>query len=150
MHAAGWNTAAEEGNIRDAKQLEEILKDYTVHVFCGHTHFFQNAEPNAKLYQHNIGAVCGAWWDSWINRCGAPNGYLIVNVDGNDVSWSYKATREKAIISSRLIFQVRSSRRKIISLPTSGTTTVNARWSGWQMESQWGDGKIYGSGPELS
>lgn len=96
MHAAGWNTAAEEGNIRDAKQLEEILKDYTVHVFCGHTHFFQNAEPNAKLYQHNIGAVCGAWWDSWINRCGAPNGYLIVNVDGNDVSWSYKATREKS------------------------------------------------------
>ncbi|MEO4958617.1 calcineurin-like phosphoesterase C-terminal domain-containing protein, partial [Bacteroides thetaiotaomicron] len=27
-----------------------------------------------------------------VNRCGAPNGYLLVNVQGDDISWQYKAT----------------------------------------------------------
>ena len=27
-----------------------------------------------------------------MNRCGAPNGYLVVTVKGNDVKWRYKAT----------------------------------------------------------
>ena len=27
-----------------------------------------------------------------MNRCGAPNGYLVVEVKGDDVKWRYKAT----------------------------------------------------------
>lgn len=44
------------------------------------------------IYEHNIGAACGAWWAGHVNRCGAPNGYLVVNVTGDDISWQYKAT----------------------------------------------------------
>ena len=46
--------------------------------------------PN--LYEHNIGAACGAWWAGHVNRCGAPNGYLVVEVKGNAAAWYYKAT----------------------------------------------------------
>lgn len=93
MHAAGWNSVGADGNIRNAAQLEETLKGYNAHVFCGHTHFFQNNQVNPNLYEHNIGAACGAWWSSWVNRCGAPNGYLVVEVNGNDLKWHYKGTR---------------------------------------------------------
>lgn len=92
MHAAGWNKEGGDGNIRNARQLEKALEGYRVHVFCGHTHFYQNVEVSENLYQHNIGAACGAWWTGWINRCGAPNGYLVVDVNGDDLRWHYKAT----------------------------------------------------------
>ena len=93
MHAAGWNKVGGDGNVRNAAELQEALKGYNVHVFCGHTHFFQNVEVTPSLYQHNIGAACGAWWAGWVNQCGAPNGYMVVDVDGNNVKWHYKATR---------------------------------------------------------
>ncbi|MGI6243740.1 MAG: calcineurin-like phosphoesterase C-terminal domain-containing protein [Prevotella sp.] len=94
MHAAGWNVEGGGGNLRNAEKLSELLKGYRAHVFSGHTHFFQNVEPRKQLYQHNIGAACGAWWASWVNRCGAPNGYLVVDVNGDDVKWHYKSTRQ--------------------------------------------------------
>lgn len=96
MHAAGWNNLSGEGDISDADKLVKILKDYKVHVFCGHTHLFKNVELNNHLYQHNIGATCGAWWESWVNRCGAPNGYLVVTIDGEKVKWHYKCTSKSS------------------------------------------------------
>lgn len=93
MHAPAWNTIENDGNVRNAAELREALKDYNVHVFCGHTHFFQNNEVSKNLYEHNIGAACGAWWAGWVNQCGAPNGYMIVDVEGNNVKWHYKSTR---------------------------------------------------------
>lgn len=92
MHAAGWNAVAGRGNMRNARRLAGVLRGYRVHVFCGHTHFFQNVEVTPELYQHNIGAVCGAWWAGSVNCCGAPNGYLVVEVDGDSLSWHYKST----------------------------------------------------------
>lgn len=93
MHAAAWNKIGNDGNVRNAAELQEALKDYNVHVFCGHTHFFQNNEVSKNLYEHNIGAACGAWWAGWVNQCGAPNGYMILDVDGSNVKWHYKGTR---------------------------------------------------------
>lgn len=93
MHAAAWNRVAGGGNIRNAAELKEVLKDYNVHVFCGHTHFCQNNEVTPTLYEHNIGAACGAWWAGWVNQCGAPNGYMVVDVDGDSLKWHYKGTR---------------------------------------------------------
>ena len=54
MHAAAWNTVSADGNIRNAAELKRVLKDYRVHVFCGHTHFYENIVVNGHLYQHNI------------------------------------------------------------------------------------------------
>lgn len=93
MHAAAWNKVANTGNITNGAALQEVLKDYNVHVFCGHTHFAQNNEVADNLYEHNIGAACGAWWTGWVNQCGAPNGYMVVEVNGENLKWKYKGTR---------------------------------------------------------
>lgn len=91
-HAAGWNKVCGDGNIVNADKLEKIFKDYNVHFFCGHTHYYQNIIVNEHLYQHNIAAACGAWWAGNVGQCGAPNGYLIVDVEGDNVKWHYKPT----------------------------------------------------------
>lgn len=102
LHAPGWNTVDTRANMRNAAVLENILRNYNTHVFCGHTHLYQNVQVSRKLYQHNIGAACGAWWTSNVNRCGAPNGYLVVDVDGRRVRWYYKATGRPADYQFRL------------------------------------------------
>lgn len=81
-----------DGNARNAAQLFEILNDYETHIFAGHTHYYENRVVSPNIYEHNIGAACGAWWAGEVNRCGAPNGYLLLNVKGDQVSWQYKAT----------------------------------------------------------
>ena len=93
MHAAGWNKEGRDGNFRGAKEVANLMKDYDVHFFCGHTHFFQNIEVTPRFYQHNIGAACGSWWAGDYSVCGAPNGYLVVDVNGNDVKWHFKPTK---------------------------------------------------------
>lgn len=102
MHAAAWNTVLADGNIRNAAELKKLLKDYRVHVFCGHTHYFQNIVVNDHLFQHNISAACGAWWAGNVGVSGAPNGYLIVDVNGDDVRWHYKPTGMSVTTQMRL------------------------------------------------
>ena len=102
MHAAAWNKNGKDGNIRNAEALKEVLEGYNVHVFCGHTHFFQNNEVTPTLYEHNIGAACGAWWAGWVNQCGAPNGYLVVDVQRDKLKWRYKSTRRDFSYQFRL------------------------------------------------
>lgn len=93
VHAPVANqTVRAGGNARNANALFQILSPYQVHIFSGHTHFFENQRPAPTIYEHNIGAACGAWWAGHVNRCGAPNGYLVVSVKGNDVKWRYKST----------------------------------------------------------
>lgn len=93
MHAPVLNrTSNGSGNIKNAKELLALLKNYKVHIFTGHTHFYENEEAAPSVYEHNIGAACGAWWAGNVNRCGAPNGYLVVDVAGDSVTWHYKAT----------------------------------------------------------
>lgn len=93
MHAAGWNVYDNSGNFDGADDVAKLLEGYQVHAFFGHTHFFQNIIVNPNLYQHNIGAACGSWWAGDLSVCGAPNGYLVVDVDGNDVKWHFKPTK---------------------------------------------------------
>lgn len=92
MHAAAWNKIENEGNVRQADDLAEILKGYRAHVMAGHTHYFQNNLMDENLFEHNIGAACGAWWKSQVNRCGAANGYMVLDIDGENIKWHYKST----------------------------------------------------------
>lgn len=102
MHAPAWNSMEPIDNILNADRLREILAPYIVHVFAGHTHFFENVEVTPHLYQHNIAAACGAWWTSNLNRDGAPNGYMVVDVDGMDVRWKYRSANTKADVQMRV------------------------------------------------
>lgn len=103
LHAPTSNKSGKGGgNTRNATELMEILKNYKVHIFAGHTHFYENAEVTPTIYEHNIGAVCGAWWAGNVNRCGAPNGYLVVQVKGQEISWFYKATGKEKTYQFRI------------------------------------------------
>lgn len=103
VHAPVANTTVPAGyNTRNSNALFQILRPYEVHIFSGHTHFYENSRPAPTIYEHNIGAACGAWWAGHVNRCGAPNGYLIVHVDGDSLSWRYKATAQGSDYQMRI------------------------------------------------
>jgi len=95
VHAPVFNQSDKGvSNVDDAEAFREIVKDYNTHIFAGHTHYYENNVMSPTLYEHNIGAACGAWWAGDVNRCGAPNGYLVVEVKGSEISWHYKATNQ--------------------------------------------------------
>ena len=91
VHAPTSNQT-EHSNTDNTDERMKILRGYRVHIFAGHTHFYENQPVTDSIYEHNIGAACGGWWQGNVNRCGAPNGYLVVEVDGDRLSWRYKAT----------------------------------------------------------
>ena len=92
MHAALWNPVEKEGNVLNANDLKSVLRGYRVHIFNGHPHFFHNNTVGNDIYEHNIGAACGAWWRGDVNRCGAPNGYLVVKASADSLTSQYKPT----------------------------------------------------------
>ena len=67
-----------------------------VHILTGHQHINQNYEheitttKGVKIFEHNVGTVCGSWWDANISLDGTPVGYQVFTCEGNDFSdWYY-------------------------------------------------------------
>jgi hypothetical protein len=79
------------GVVVNRQRLYELLKPYQVHIMSGHTHFNEVWIEN-NITEHNHGTVCGAWWTGDICGDGTPNGYGVYEVDGDKISWYYKAT----------------------------------------------------------
>ena len=71
--------------------LFEMLKPYNVHLFTGHMHYNRNIIHADKLYEHNTGAVSGAWWQGDYCLDGTPVGYGVYEIDGTEVSWYFKS-----------------------------------------------------------
>lgn len=80
------------------EQLTPLLSKHTVHFVSGHTHTNYTNFITPKMTEHNIAGVCGTWW--WtgyyssnicrLNGDGSPSGYKIFNIDGEDITWSFK------------------------------------------------------------
>ena len=86
-------------NSRESLQaaLELLNKFPNVHILSGHWHRNRNFEHSVEgsshtnIYEHNISAVCGSWWSSNIAGDGAPNGYKIFEIEGNQiVNWYFQ------------------------------------------------------------
>lgn len=96
------NTKKYNLSTTNASKLEAMIEAYSeVHIFTGHTHKMYNLTNTSSdsIYEHNAGAVCASWW--WTGHLtsgihlaqdGAPGGYSIVKVSGDDFSWQFKAT----------------------------------------------------------
>lgn len=86
-----------EGNVpagyttQNREALYRILEPYRAHILSGHMHEREHILHGSTHEQVN-GAVCGAWWSGPICWDGTPNGYVIFDVRGDDVSWRYKST----------------------------------------------------------
>lgn len=100
-HAPFYNDS-NNASLNNISELEAVLSKYDdVHVFTGHTHKMYNVDKmdSKNIYEHNAGAVCATWW--WtgnyttgmhIAQDGAPGGYSIVNVTGEEFKWQFKGT----------------------------------------------------------
>lgn len=95
MHAALSNFSSTNRNA-----LLNVFTAYDqVHFMTGHTHKVSNSFYSER-HDHNSGAVCATWW--WtgkntnnkvhIGQDGAPGGYQIFTINGNEMKWQYKAT----------------------------------------------------------
>lgn len=79
-------------SVKNNQDFYDIIKDFNnVHVMSGHTHYNVNA-IKGNVFEHNHGAVCGAWWTGGICPDGTPRGYGVYKVSGNQLSWFYKST----------------------------------------------------------
>jgi hypothetical protein len=74
----------------NARALYELLKPYYVNIISGHMHYSLNVEHNERLFEHITPAVSGAWWQGDVNLDGTPMGFVVYEVNGNDVTWIYK------------------------------------------------------------
>ncbi|WP_256001873.1 calcineurin-like phosphoesterase C-terminal domain-containing protein [Pedobacter deserti] len=79
-------------SVKNNDALYKMLEGFTnVHVMSGHTHYNVN-NITGGIYEHNHGAVCGAWWSGNICSDGTPRGYGVYEVNGTELSWFYKST----------------------------------------------------------
>ena len=71
--------------------LFEMLKPYKAHLLTGHMHHNRNVIHSETLYEHNTGAVSGAWWQGDYCLDGTPVGYGVYEVNGAEVKWFFKS-----------------------------------------------------------
>lgn len=79
--------------VKNNADFYKVLAGFkNVHVMSGHTHYNVNNIQENGIYEHNHGAVCGAWWSENICSDGTPRGYGVYTVEGNKLEWFYKPT----------------------------------------------------------
>lgn len=83
---------AAEQSLCNYRALYTLLEPYKAHIVSGHMHTTTNSDIREGLYEHNVAALSGAWWQGAICTDGTPAGYAVFEIDGDDVRWRYKAT----------------------------------------------------------
>ena len=72
------------------KGLYQLLAPYKTLILSGHMHTGNNQLISDNLMEHNVTGLCGAWWCGPVCCDGAPVGYKIYEIDGDDIRWQYK------------------------------------------------------------
>ena len=84
---------------RNGKAYAALLSGYKkVHAWAGHIHTMFNyvyAPDSAKsnIEVHTISRSTGDFWTNEYMVDGTPRGYVVVDVDGDDVEWRFHPTR---------------------------------------------------------
>lgn len=76
----------------------ELINEYKeAHIMSGHTHLIHALEAvkQPNIYEHNMGALCGAWWTSYMCGDGSPCGYGVFMADGTTFSDWYHIGYDK-------------------------------------------------------
>lgn len=91
VHIPMMNT--DKNNNRAVLQLINQFKE--VHILSGHHHYNRNynhpkdSTSGLKIYEHIVNALCGSWWDSYMGKDGAPNGYQVFVCNDGTVKDGY-------------------------------------------------------------
>ncbi|MGN1212367.1 MAG: calcineurin-like phosphoesterase C-terminal domain-containing protein [Candidatus Cryptobacteroides sp.] len=93
MHGATYSLNAES-----KQALRDVFAGRYFHAVTGHSHIVSE-QRYEEFIDHNCGAVCACWWQTWYNTKaihigtdGAPGGYMVFDMAGNDTKWQFKPT----------------------------------------------------------
>ena len=86
-------------NSESANRVLSLLAQFdNVHILTGHSHINHNHEHDIdgkRVYEHNVSAICGSWWDSNITMDGTPVGYQVFTCESNGFAdWYYMGYTE--------------------------------------------------------
>ena len=76
--------------LRNGKALLDILRGRKVTFMSGHSHENYNYSIEKNITEHNVAAICGAWWDTPVCADGTPRGYKVFTNEAGRWSWYYK------------------------------------------------------------
>lgn len=88
----------------NARSLHKMLEPYKAHILSGHMHTTSNQIVSDRLYEHNIPALSGAWWQGQLCTDGTPRGYGVFEIDGERVDWYYKPTDHTADYQMKIYY----------------------------------------------
>ena len=83
-----WNI---EPSTVNCDKMIELLKNHNVNFLSGHNHVHGNFEYSENMYEHNVAAICGTWWDTYHCTDGTPRGYKVLNKKDGNLTWYYKS-----------------------------------------------------------
>ena len=84
------NCVRNYGRIKNLDKLLTLLEGHDVKILSGHTHINGNRILAKHAIEHNIAAICGAWWDTRHSIDGTPRGYKVYTHSDDELSWYYK------------------------------------------------------------
>lgn len=70
--------------------LLDVLRGRKVTVLSGHMHTNSIRELERNMTEHNVAAICGAWWETQHCTDGTPRGYKVFTKSAGRLSWYYK------------------------------------------------------------
>lgn len=76
--------------IHNANRLLDVLRGRKVTFISGHSHENENTVIERNITEHNVAAICGAWWDTEHCTDGTPRGYKVFTRFGGHLTWYYK------------------------------------------------------------
>ena len=82
-----------DNTLYNTPEVMNLLNTFKkMHIISGHRHFIWNYEyakegtVYTNIYEHVMGAVCGAWWKTNLCGDGAPCGYGVFVGEGKDLT----------------------------------------------------------------
>ena len=111
-------------------EVTALLGEYKeAHIFTGHSHIQRNYPTSGstkKVFEHNLGAICGASWYCKMGEDGTPNGYNVFIGEGATFSDWYRMAYNKRLDSrSQQMRLYRGDAVTGAAMPSAPGTTDN-------------------------
>ena len=111
-------------------EVTALLGEYKeAHIFTGHSHIQRNYPTSGstkKVFEHNLGAICGASWFCKMGEDGTPNGYNVFVGEGATFSDWYRMAYNKRLDSrSQQMRLYRGDAVTGAAMPSAPGTTDN-------------------------
>ena len=111
-------------------EVTALLGEYKeAHIFTGHSHIQRNYPTSGstkKVFEHNLGAICGAGWYCKMGEDGTPNGYNVFIGEGATFSDWYRMAYNKRLDSrSQQMRLYRGDAVTGAAMPSAPGTTDN-------------------------